>query len=149
MLLVFKCSPVEKSKAPRRHATASIALPLNILASLTVYLEGSYNSSNNDMDINLTANIPLTSPYAEDPKTVTSIPAKAVDWVLVRLRDKNNEANILASRSAFLLEDGSIAELNGAGPVRFSLPADDYFISVKHRNHLEVMSNNSIPLTTN
>jgi hypothetical protein len=37
--------------------------------------------------------------------------------------------------------DGSIVDINGVGPVRFfALPAAGYYIIVKHRNHLAVMS---------
>ena len=100
------------------------------------------------MNVNLI--LPTTSPYSADPETVTSIPFisgnEVVDWVLVELRDKNNSSTILESQSAFILQDGTIVDLDGANPVHFTFPTDDYFISLKHRNHLGVMSATAISL---
>jgi len=116
--------------------------PLGIDVSIKVYLEGPYNGTNNNMNVNLI--LPLISPYSADPETVTSIPFisgnEVVDWVLVELRDKNNSSTVLESQSAFILQDGTIVDLDGTNPVHFTLSTDNYFISIKHRNHLSVMS---------
>ena len=54
---------------------------------------------------------------------------------------------ILESQSAFILRNGTIVDLDGSSPVHFAQTADDYFISVKDRNHLAVMSTSAITLT--
>ncbi len=122
--------------------------PLGIDVNIKVYLEGPYNGTNNNMNVNLI--LPTTSPYSADPETVTSIPFisgnEVVDWVLVELRDKNNSSTVLESQSAFILQDGTIVDLDGTNPVHFTLPTDDYFIAVKHRNHLGIMSATAISL---
>ncbi len=120
-----------------------------IQLSVKVNLEGPYNTTNMISAIN----IPFDSPYTEDPETVNPIPTisgnEIVDWVLVQLRDENNSSTILESQSAYLLQDGSIVNLDGNSPVSFTQPAGNYFVAVKHRNHLSVMSAAPVPLTTN
>ena len=72
-----------------------------------------------------------------------------VDWVVLELRDKNNSASILATRSALIQRDGDIVDVDGTSDVTFNnRPADDYYIAVRHRNHLGIMSQNPIALTT-
>ncbi len=112
----------------------------SISVDIKIFMEGPYNSTS----MNASLTLPTTSPYTEDQETVTSIPViqgnQVVDWVLVELRDKNNSSIVLESQSAFILQDGTIVDLDGTNPFNFTLPSDDYFIAVKHRNHLSVMS---------
>lgn len=69
-------------------------------------------------------------------------PDAIVDWVFIELRDKTDFTTVLATRSALLQRDGDVVEVDGSSPVIFEgLPADDYYIVIKHRNHLGVMSN--------
>ena len=118
------------------------SISTSISVDIKVFLEGPYNSPN----MNASLTVPTTSPYSEDPETVGSIPNipgnEVVDWVLVQLRDQNDASNILESQSAFILQDGTIVEVDGSSPVQFSQPGNtSYYIAVKHRNHLAVMSN--------
>ncbi len=118
------------------------SISTSISVDIKVFLEGPYNSPN----MNASLTVPTTSPYSEDPETVGSIPNipgnEVVDWVLVQLRDQNDASNILESQSAFILQDGTIVDVDGSSPVQFSQPGNSsYYIAVKHRNHLAVMSN--------
>lgn len=120
----------------------------SISVDIKIFMEGPYNSPN----MNASLTLPTTSPYTEDQETVTSIPAiqgnQVVDWVLVELRDETDESIILESQSAFILQDGSIVDLDGSSPVQFSQPGGtSYYISVKHRNHLSVMSATPVSFT--
>jgi len=117
---------------------------LKLKLEITVFFQGPYNEINNNMNNPLGNDIPLISPYSADPQEVEEIPPNVVDWVLVELRDKNNSSSILNSRSAFVLKDGSVVDTDGNTPVRFSINKDDYFIAVKHRNHLSIMSLESV-----
>ncbi|MEO8069499.1 MAG: PKD domain-containing protein [Flavobacteriales bacterium] len=62
-----------------------------------------------------------------------------VDWVLVELRNKNNSAQVLATRSALLQRDGDIIGTDGYPRMLFNVASDNYFIAVRHRNHFGVM----------
>ena len=63
-----------------------------------------------------------------------------VDWVLVEIRDALVPANILTSRAALLQRDGDIVDLDGTSLVRVGVPAGNYHIAVRHRNHLGCMT---------
>lgn len=71
-----------------------------------------------------------------------------VDWIMVEIRDKNDSSIIVSTRSALLQRDGDIVDLDGVGALIIWVPEDDYFISVRHRNHLGVMSLNTIHLSS-
>ncbi|MEM9990359.1 MAG: GEVED domain-containing protein, partial [Bacteroidota bacterium] len=123
------------------------AAPLTI--SPKVYLQGAYNGT--DMEATLRTNnvLPLNQPYGTAGYTgtenVSSIPTNIVDWVLVQLR--NPMTNIVAERAAFLRRDGVVVDLDGTSPVSFpNVMAGDYYIAIKHRNHLGIMTDMPINL---
>ncbi|GBL34769.1 mucin-22 [Filimonas sp.] len=71
-----------------------------------------------------------------------------VDWVYLELRSATDSSHIIASKRGLLQCDGDIvSHLDGVSPVFFTnvLPAS-YFVSIKHRNHLGVMTPTAIPL---
>jgi PKD repeat protein len=71
-----------------------------------------------------------------------------VDWIFVELRDKNDSTLVVATRSALLQRDGDIVDVDGTSPVAFrSVLPDDYFVAVRHRNHLGFMGANTYNLT--
>ena len=49
-------------------------------------IEGLYDSVSTQMKTTLNSVIPTMSPYAEDPRSVDSIPQNVVDWVLLELK---------------------------------------------------------------
>ena len=85
-------------------------------------------------------------------ETVAAIPANVVDWVLVELRKPASGApadasasTIIGRKAGFLKNHGTIVDLDGTTPLRFDITKQGAsFITVRHRNHLGVMSN-SIP----
>jgi len=127
-----------------RIASISFGSP-SVLVDVKVMIEGAYAGSSNMNTTLLTNNfIPTTSPYADD-RTVSSIPANVVDWVLVELR-KTNDGVAEVSRSAFLSTDGSIVDDDGTSKVSLDVSADNYFIVIDHRNHLPIMSSAVVAL---
>ena len=64
-----------------------------------------------------------------------------VDWVSVELRNKNDFNELVASRSGLVQRDGDVMDLNGELGLRFKgLAVDDYYVVVRHRNHLGAMT---------
>ena len=64
-----------------------------------------------------------------------------VDWIHVELRSKDNMNNAFATRSALLQRDGDIVDLDGVSPLKFQgVNVDSFYVIVKHRSHLGVMS---------
>jgi hypothetical protein len=71
-----------------------------------------------------------------------------VDWVFIELRDKTTNTIINSTRSALLQRDGDIVDMDGTSPVYFAnTTPDNYYLVVKHRNHLGVMSAGLFNLT--
>ncbi|MBD3387275.1 hypothetical protein GF407_20385 [candidate division KSB1 bacterium] len=114
---------------------------LNAKLSIRLFLEGAWDSDNGNMrtDLYQGADLPLTSPYDEDPLSVTSIPDSVVDWVLVELRS-TAEGAAVAQNSAFISRNGYITESGEEGGVILNVDNDDYYVVVRHRNHVDVMS---------
>ncbi len=123
------------------------AYELNLRASVRCFLQGPFLFGTEMMStqLGLSGLIPLKSPYADDPRTVPSIPSNVTDWVLVQFRKTHDGAAVL-SRSVFLGRDGWVVDDAGQPGFALSLPADGaYHVVVKHRNHLAGMSADPVP----
>lgn len=129
--------------------------------ALRTELQGPFDAASGLMhdDLRAAALVPSSEPYTGAgftqaggggetmPAWMLNITGKnaVVDWVLVELRDKNTPSMIVATKSAVLQRDGDIVGVDGYQRLLFNVPADDYFVAVRHRNHLGVMS--SVGLT--
>ncbi len=131
---------------------------LNAYVNVKVFLEGPYDAVGDTMSTALNDNgyLPLSQPFNSSPwnyggsESVSSIPAGVVDWVLVELRTGTAADTRVASRAAFLKKDGTIVDLDGTSQVKFlGLLPDNYYIVIRHRNHLAVMSANAVTLSEN
>jgi hypothetical protein len=125
-----------------------------------VILSGAYNVATGLMHDSLRVNnlIPTTEPYSSAPflkpqvggagqETVSEQTLAVtgndaiVDWVFVELRSSSNSTSILATKRALLQRDGDIVNADGTSPLFFSgIAGGNYYVSIKHRNHLGVMS---------
>jgi len=121
------------------------SLSKTIMTTPKVFLQGAYSGGVMTTTLNTLGLIPLTQPYSAGPfnyagvEKVTAIPANVTDWILVELRDAVTPTTVMATRAAFLLKDGTITDLDGVSPLRFkSAAAGNYFIAVRHRNHLGI-----------
>ena len=119
-----------------------------------VYLQGSYASGSMITKLKGAELIPKSQPYNISPwnyngnESVQTIPLEIVDWVLVELRSDISSSSIAAKRAAFVRSDGSIVDLDGYSPVNFyGINNGEYYIILRHRNHLSIMSANKVALT--
>jgi hypothetical protein len=140
---------------PGNVTTAVVDLNVNpLIVNSKVILQGSYNGTN--MNTSLNAILPLNQPYNVTPwfyagtETVASIPnVNIVDWVLVELRTGTGSGTIVDTKAGFILKDGSIVGLDGASSLSFpTRDLGNYYIVVRHRNHLSIMSATSQPLSS-
>jgi hypothetical protein len=119
-----------------------------VLVKAKAFLEGPYQAGGSMTTALKTAEaVPLTSPYG-DARAAASIPDGVTDWVSVALRSPATGADI-TSRSFFLKSDGSIVDVDGS-TADLEIPgmADgSYYVVVRHRNHLSVMSALGISLS--
>ncbi|MBL7103373.1 MAG: C10 family peptidase [Bacteroidales bacterium] len=140
-----------------------IAIPvtLNVVSGsnvdLKVFLEGPFNVSDMNVDLNNDGLLPLSQPYNVYPwyytgnEDVTSIPnSDIVDWVLVEYRDAPDVASatsvtMITRQAAFLLNNGSIVGLDGSSYLQFyNSIIQQLFVVVWHRNHLGILSANPL-----
>lgn len=123
-----------------------------------VWLEGSYNASLNAMSTQLKKSnlLPLAQPYTASPwnyngtehvSSTRVLPPNTCDWILVEAR-RSNDTAVVARQAAFLRADGTIIDRYGVEGVYLegANSGQDYFIAIKHRNHLPIMSSSPISL---
>jgi|GEM_PF-511154 len=142
-------------------AVEGAGVSCDIVVSPIVYLEGAAlnpNSGENnlmrdDLRLNgwLTSNA-TTSPYVDaliaDPSVFNATGADAiVDWVFVELRDKDDNTIILDSKSALLQRDGDVVDIDGVSALSFEQERGNYYISIKHRNHIGLLSATTFALS--
>lgn len=124
-------------------------------AQLSAFLQGPYSGGSMSTALNANDFIPLSHPYSLAPwnyagtESVASIPTGVVDWVLVELRKTTAASSVDERRACFILNDGSIVDLDGSSPVKFTAAStNNYYIVIRHRNHLAIMSANSVSLSS-
>ena len=129
-------------------------------ANVKVFLEGPWNGTTMNTTLLGLGLIPLEQPYdvapwnyagTESLESVLDFPADVVDWVLVELRDKDDNTLVVGKRAGFLLAGGNIVDLDGTSPLSFGgglMPDVAYYIVVRHRNHIDVMSATAVLLTS-
>jgi len=125
--------------------------------NLQVFLEGPYDSNNSLMSTNLhDGHLPYQQPFNISPwfyegdEVVSSIPDSVTDWILVEIRD-TTDASLATSRSikdkqaAFLTRSGRIVGMDGNSLLVFDTPINNsIFTVIHHRNHLPVLSSESL-----
>lgn len=134
------------------------SVTLSIILDPIVFLQGALINSNSTVlmtdDLRSNGLLPTSSPYIDNAIVSNSVfnttgNNAIVDWVFIELRASNNNTNIVASTSALLQRDGDVVGLDGTSSVQLNVPPNDYYVSVKHRNHLGVMSANTFLLEEN
>ncbi|MBL0044734.1 MAG: PKD domain-containing protein [Flavobacteriales bacterium] len=133
--------------------------------ALKLMLEGAFDAGTLKMRDNLrTAGIlPAGEPYSAAGFTqasdgggeimqagVTSITGDnaIVDWVQVELRNSATPATIVATRPALVQSDGDVVAVDGISPISLLASTGNYYVAVKHRNHLGCMTASAVSLNT-
>ncbi len=144
---------------------AGASFDIGVIVAVDLLLQGPYLGSGIMNDVVRTLpDFPLSEPYSAlgfthvgidggtetiNPAILTTIgPDAIVDWVFLELRDATTFTNIIGTRSALLQADGDVVDVDGVSNVFFSgLVAGSYYVAVKHRNHLGVMTPGALPLS--
>ncbi len=147
------------------HITSGIQQPDIVWLALTlkVYLSGPFDPGSALMNDGLRSSglIPAMEPYSAlgiahagqgggeqvFPSALIASGSDAiVDWIMIELRDPLDPQKVLSSRSALLQRDGDVVEPDGSSPLRISAVPGLYFVAVRHRNHLPVITASPIAL---
>lgn len=110
-------------------------------------------------DLRVAGLLPTTSPYADALTCETSVFNNGgtsgtgitgddiVDWVFIELRDATTNTAIKASQSALLQRDGDVVDVDGTSNLILKTLPENYYVAIKHRNHLSIMSSSTIVLS--
>lgn len=125
--------------------------PQSYSLALKVFLEGAFSSTNNSMQTTLVTLgfLPNTDPYFS--QIVATSLSSIVDWIKLELRSSTNNTQIEYSTAALLRNDGVILGSDGSSPLLLSASAfasGSYFIVLKHRFHLGIMSANALGISS-
>jgi len=125
---------------------------------LKVFLEGPFNGSSMNTNLNTQIDFPLFQPYSISPwnypgtESVIAVPNNnIVDWILVELRDATDvslagNASVITRKAGFLLSNGDVVDKDGISNLSFDVTVtNQLFLVVYHRNSIPVIS--SVPLT--
>ncbi|QQZ28516.1 hypothetical protein HMY34_06940 [Thiothrix subterranea] len=128
-------------------------------------LQGAYNSTSKLMqdDLRTKALIPLSQPYnigsikyiGKEVMAATQLAITGnnapVDWVLVEVRDPTTPTTIKARIAGLVQRDGDIvdAATGSTSLMLTGLLPGNYHVSVRHRNHLGVMTATPVTVTGN
>ena len=151
--------------------TIKVTVGNSVKVTIKAFLNGAYvkgigtNAGMMQDSLRKQGIIPLTQPYGKAPYTDIPDSSKViitttsnvlsvtghdaiVDWVMVELRAKANPSKILYGRAGLIQRDGDIVDIDGVSCLSFSgVSADTFYIAVRHRNHLGVMTAKPIALT--
>lgn len=125
----------------------------NILTGLKVFIEaaflnGSMNSTFSTLNLLPTQQPYNTSPWnINDNNSISSLDTTFVDWVLIQLRADSSTTNY--SKPGILASNGFVVNTDGS-PFRFSsINSGEYYIVIRHRNHLDIMSSEKVFVQNN
>ena len=98
--------------------------------------------------------IPTTSPYPDAATANASVFAitgnnAIVDWVWVEVRASNDNVRLINGKSAFVQRDGDVVGLDGVSDLYMHASPTNYYLVVKHRNHLGAMTAAVVALKNN
>jgi len=132
-----------------------------IETDIKVLLRGPRISTTMNINLNTKGLLPIQEPYESQEYNRVGFKGESVsdysvftnnnivDWVLVELRDKNNSEILRYTRAALLRNDGKVMDIDGITPLTFQqIRNEPYFLSIKHRNHLGVMTKNPINISS-
>jgi|688.fasta_scaffold30762_7 hypothetical protein len=128
-----------------------------------VFLGGAYDNGLMYDSLRVKGLLPLSDPYPglgythvlgggqTTTQSVLSIAGNSaiVDWVVIELRNITTPTTRVFTRSALLQRDGDIVDMDGISPISLQVASGQYYIAVKHRNHLGVMTALPISLQNN
>ena len=109
-----------------------------------VMLEGAYRQGPSPMAA-MPHILPISSPYILDTRCVPLIPSNVTDWVVLQLRGAGDE-RAGVTRSVWVGNSGYL--VNDAGERGIVVPVvegRDYYVTVRHRNHLGTQSLSPVP----
>lgn len=125
--------------------------------TLKVGLEGPYDSGNTIMKDELRSGsfLGTTDPYGLSTDAASNAfdangNNSVVDWLKIELRNESDNTQIVATKAVLLQKDGDVVDKDLNSQIVFDgVPAGNYYIVIKHYNHLGAMTASAINLSGN
>ena len=144
----------------------TVIQPQQVEIAIKVFLQGPFDPNNGLMysELRNQGLLPAVEPYTAlgfthvngggelVNSTILEVTGNnaIVDWIFIELRSGNDFTEVLATQSALLQSDGDVVSTDGISPVTFNgFPAGDYYVAIRHRNHLGIMTANAYSLSHN
>lgn len=140
-----------------------IAGTSSIQVAARVFLDGPYDATTGLMNdlLRTVPSFPLIEPYtalgyahvggggeSTSPTVLAATGSNAiVDWVVLELRDAADPTHVQSTKCALLQRDGDVVSTDGGSAVSFAIAPGNYFVAVRHRNHLGAMTAGSVALS--
>lgn len=122
--------------------------------NIKIFLQAPYSGGTMNTNLRDLGYVPVNQPYNSAPwnytgtESVSSIPAGVVDWVLVEIRSGTGSSTTVGRRAGFIKNNGAVVDLDGSSELNFPLVnSGSYYIVIKQRNHIAIMSKNPVVLT--
>ena len=130
-----------------------------VLVSIKIFMEGPCIADTMSTALNSGGKLPTHHPYNTIPwnymgtdsvvSEFYSSNSSIVDWILIELWNSLDSTLVGSTRAALLKNDGVVVDTDGINPVSFNgIAAGNYYIIIKHRNHLETISSAPVALST-
>jgi len=120
-----------------------------VAINVALYLEGAYDSSSGTLSTHLDQSgyVPDQQPYDGMGYTGTEQRAAwvsdVVDWVLIELRATNGTV-VMGETVGLVRSDGQVIDESGYPQVLTdAVGAGQYYLVIRHRNHIAVMSSSA------
>ena len=143
----------EPSTNNGNNASAPVTTPnvtsANGLLTVKALLQGPLSTTTMTTALNPTL-IPLTDPYSKGTTTTGIILTtnSITDWVLVELRSASASGTVSESIAALIKNDGTLLNSDGTTPLKFGTSSGNFYVAVRHRNHLGVMTAAPVAMST-
>ena len=130
-----------------------VPVPAGVRISVSVLLQGAMVGDSMRTDLHTNGVIPLTHPFEAavwgtvQGDSIATIPAGMVDWILIELRSGLEDSTMRFRKAGLLLKNGAVTASDGVSPLYLpTVPFGSYYVVVRHRNHLAVMSATPVKL---
>jgi YVTN family beta-propeller protein len=119
---------------------------LNARVNVRAVLEGPFDGTAMKSDLNTNDLLPSSDPFGLGETMNPAVKAftglsTPVDWAKVELRNSGNPSTVVASRAVLIQRSGNLMQPTGEQTIIFpGVAAGNYYVAVRHRNHLGMMS---------
>jgi hypothetical protein len=119
---------------------------LQARVNLRAVMEGPFDGTAMRGDLNANGLLPGTDPYGLGETMNPAVRSfvglsEPVDWARVELRSNADPTVVVAARAALVQRSGNLMQPTGEQTITFpGVPAGNYHVVVRHRNHFGIMS---------